>query len=304
MNVLVTLIPGALLGIGVIVIVAGLLPTQPRLSSALERLGTTTAPATVGKTDLATQIGSWLQRQLPDGDRNDPALTTITRWFTIPKRDLAIVGIPVTKYLSDKALLAALGLVAPSILGLMLQAVGIAPFYLPGLLGIPAAVVLWFAPDQDLHAKAALARDDFARSVAVYLELVAAERRRGAPASEAPLSAAYVGRSWVFIRIRQELNRARLAGVDAWDALTSLSVELGVPELDDVARIVRLAGHEGAAVYETLRSRGKSLRVELLNNDHTRANEASERMTIPMAALAIVFVAIIMTPLVLNLFAS
>jgi len=54
-------------------------------------------------------------------------------------------------------------------------------------------------------------------------------------------------------------------------------------------------------VYETLRARGKSLRVQLLNNEHTHANEASERMTIPMTMLAMVFVGIILTPLVMNL---
>ena len=293
MNPLVVLIPGVIVGLGLTLAVAGALPRQPRLAAALERLGTTIAPEPTQNANLETKVGSWVQRRLPD-----------LPGFVIPTKDLALVGIPVQKYLYDKALLAGLGLIAPSLFGLLLQMLGLLPFYLPGLLGIPAAALLWFAPDQDLRTRAADAREEFARSVAVYLELVAAARRRGAPAGHALHTAAEIGKSWVFVRIRQELTRARFAGTPPWDALTAFSEEIGVSELDDVAKIVRLSGEEGASVYETLRARGKSLRVELLNKEHTRANEASERMTLPMTSLAIVFVGIILTPLLLNLMAS
>ena len=48
--------------------------------------------------------------------------------------------------------------------------------------------------------------------------------------------------------------------------------------------------------------RGKSLRVQLLNNEHAKANEASEQMVIPIVGSALVFIGIILTPLVMNLF--
>lgn len=287
---LLALIPGALAGFGVWVIVTGLMRQQPRLASALERLGTTTPMQVSAGTNMETRVGTWVHRRLPD-----------VPGFTIPVKDLALVGIPVNKYLYDKAVLAAFGLVVPSLFGLFLQFIGIVPFYLPGILGIPFAALLWFGPDQDLKSKAAAAREEFSRSIAVYLELVAAERRRGSPAGHALLTSAQIGKSWVFVRIRQELTRANLAGTPPWDALTAFSEEIDVPELSDVAKIIRLSGEEGASVYETLRARGKSLRVQLLNDEHTRANEASERMTIPMTMLAMVFVGIILTPLVMNL---
>lgn len=293
MTPLLALIPGVAAGLGVAFIVSGLLPSQPRLASALERLGTTTPAQPTQATNLESRVGSFVQRRLPD-----------LPGFVIPTRDLALVNVSVHKYLYDKAGLAVLGLVSPSLLGLFLQMAGILPFYLPGILGIPLAVGLWFLPDLDLRNRAAATREEFARSIAVYLELVAAEKRRGAPPGHALLSAAEIGKSWVFARIRQELVRARYAGTPPWDALSAFSLEIGVPELDDVAKIIRLSGEEGASVYETLRARGKSLRVELLNNEHTRANEASERMTLPMTMLALVFVGIILTPLMMNLLAA
>ncbi len=292
MSPLLALLMGTGLAIGVTIAVAGLMPQHPQLSAALERLGTTTAPEATTGQSVEAKVGSWIHRRLPE-----------IRYLTVPTTDLALVGTPVTKYLYEKALLAVVGLFAPLIFGLALQVMGILPFWLPGIAGIPLAALLWFAPDQDLKSKAKAAREEFSRSVAVYLELVAAERRRGAPAGRALASAAEIGNTWVFTRLRQELSRANYAGVAPWDALTRFSEEIGVPELADVGRIVRLSGEEGASTYETLRARGKSLRVELLNNEHTAANEASERMVIPIVGSALAFVGIILTPLVMNLFA-
>lgn len=287
------LLPGAIVGLGLALVIAAVMPRQPRLTAAIERLGTTVATDPIAQSDLTNRIGSWVHHRLPE-----------LPGFTIPTKDLALVNVPVNKFLFDKALGAAFGLVIPSVFGLFLQILGFTPFYVPGVLGIPLAVALWFAPNSDLAKKAAAAREEFARAVAVYLELAAAERRRGIPASHALESAAQVGKSWVFVRIRQELVRARYAGTPPWDALNAFADEIGVPELADIAKIVRLSGEQGASVYETLRARGKSLRVQLLNDEHTRANEASERMTLPMTLLAVVFIGIILTPLVIGLFDS
>lgn len=288
------LIPGLLAGLGLTLVLAQLLPRQPKLSAAIARLGTTTPVATTAQSDIETRVGSWVHGRLPD-----------LPGFGIPTKDLALVGMPVNTFLYQKARLAAVGLLAPSLIGVLAQALGILPFYIPTLLGLGLAVLFWLGPDRDLKIKSAEAREEFSRAVAVYLELVAAERKRGAPAGHALETAAGVGKSWVFVRIRQELTRARYAGVAPWDALNAFSEEIRVPELADVAKIIRLSGESGAAVYETLRQRGRSLRVQLLNNEQTHANEVSERMTsLPLAMLAIVFCGIILTPLLLTLFSS
>src|SRR5674476_1662333 len=57
------------------------------------------------------------------------------------------------------------------------------------------------------------------------------------PISAALASAAEIGDSWVFSRIREELARARYNGQPPWDALNELSDTLGLPELADVAHI-------------------------------------------------------------------
>ncbi len=64
----------------------------------------------------------------------------------------------------------------------------------------------------------------------------------------------------------------------------------------DVADIMRLSGEDGAAVLPTLRARAASLRTSLLQADVAAANEASERMSIPVALLGVAFMALLGFP--------
>ena len=95
--------------------------------------------------------------------------------------------------------------------------------------------------------------------------------------------------------------RARLAGVPPWNGLHDLATELGLPELSDLADIMRLSGEQGAAVAETLRARSRGLRVALLNTEQTRANEDSERMVIPVALLGLIFLVILGAPAIVRI---
>ncbi|MDO5053429.1 MAG: type II secretion system F family protein [Pseudoclavibacter sp.] len=284
-------LPGALAALGFLVLAAALLPARPHLRAALDRLGApgAAAPRPRGGSPLL-RLGDWLHRRAPA----PPSGAGV-------ERDLELLGRSPAAFYRDKAVLALGGLLAPLLLGVLGAATGLLPAAPPAGLALGLAVLLWFLPDRRLRREARGAREEAARAVALYLELVAAERRRGAPAAQALETAAGIGTSWLFARVREQLARARLAGTTPWTALTGLSERIGVPELADVAKIIRLSGEEGAAVYETLRGRGRSLRIRLLGDEHARANRASERMTLPLTALAFVFVGIVMTPLVLGL---
>ena len=89
-----------------------------------------------------------------------------------------------------------------------------------------------------------------------------------------------------------------------WDGRAALAGELRIAELDDLADIMRLAGEEGAQVYETLRSRSSALRNAILSTERSRANALGERMVIPTTAMAMVLVATFLTPAVLRLVAG
>ena len=106
------------------------------------------------------------------------------------------------------------------------------------------------------------------------------------------------------IRDRDELARSRFSGEAPWDAIHQLADELGLPALDDVADIMRLAGAEGTQVYDTLRARSTALRSALLAAEQAKANALSARMAIPTTLMAIVFCLVLVTPAVLRLAAG
>ena len=151
-------------------------------------------------------------------------------------------------------------------------------------------------PRSSCAARAAVARVQMRRTVCVYLELVALERAADAGAVEALERAAAIGDGPGFGHIRDALLRARLEGRTPWQQLSELALELDVPELGDVADIMRLSGEDGAAVLPTLRARAASLRTWLLQSEVTAANEASERMSIPVALLGVAFMALLGFP--------
>jgi len=62
------------------------------------------------------------------------------------------------------------------------------------------------------------------------------------------------------------------------------------------ADIMRVAGHDGAAVYTTLRARAASLRTQLLTTATAQANAASEHMVVPVSLLGLCFMALLAYP--------
>ncbi|WP_426990775.1 TadC protein [Pseudarthrobacter sp. Y6] len=287
-----TLIIGGTVGLALVWIVAELSPRHPKLSAALENLGT--VEVDTSKADFRAQLGRLMQRG-------------VLSKFGVNKKDLALVGATSEQHSANQALMGIMGLVIPPAFGTVFVLILGLPapiliFSLPVSLGL--AVLLMWATNLTITQKAAEARQEFARAVATYIELVAAERKRATAATIALEHAADVADSWVFVRIRQELQLARYKGQRPWDALKQFSKEIGVPELSDLADIMRLAGAEGASVYEPLRARGKGLRVQLLNEARSRANADSERITMPMALMGLIFIALIATPPLFKLITS
>lgn len=290
---------GALAGLGATLVARALLPTHPDLADALERLrpdptaraGSTWAAGTAVGGDRSGGVG-WV-------DRLGGIVTGAARRhrLPLPLRDLDLLGQPVERFLLTKTGLGLLGLVFPQLLVALLGAAGLGlPLVLPTLASLALAAALFLLPDVEVRARAGAARREFRRAVCAYLDLVALERAGDAGATEALERAAAVGHGRAFTRLHDALLRARLDRAPPWAGLTALAGELDVPELGDVADIMRLSGEDGAAVYDTLRARAAGLRTTILTEHEARANADSERMVAPVAFLGIVFVALLGYP--------
>jgi hypothetical protein len=294
-TVVVALLLGVLAGAGLTLAISQFVPATPDLGAALERLSTQ-RPAALGvrPTGLQDRLGRALL-----------ARGGLLPGLRPPVRELAILRITPHEWLGEKALLAVIGLAFPPLLAGLLDVAGIAlPWAVPTIASLALATLFFAVPSLTVRERAAAAREDFARAVGAYIELVALERLAGAGSTQALENAAHVGRSWVFERIREELLRARLSGATPWDSLAALAEELAVPELADLSDIMRLAGEEGAQVYEALRARGRSLRTAMLTREQARANAASERMVLPVALLALCFALLIATPAMYHLLST
>lgn len=280
------LLAGAVTGAGVFVLINALLPPVPDLRAALARLDTTPTPPAPDRVGVAR----WLPAQ-----RLDAAAAALG--LDRHQVELRLLDETATGLLVRKAGYALLGLAFPALLATALLMLWVSiPVTVPTAVGLLLAGVLFFAPDLDLHRRAATARDTMRRTVCVYIDLVALERAADAGPSEALHRAATLTDSGGLARIAAVLRDAEIAGRPAWTGLADLGDDLGIVELCDLADIMTLSGIDGAAVYTTLRARAASLRTQLLTAAAARANAASEHMIVPVALLGVVFMALIGYP--------
>lgn len=286
---------GALFMLGCVLLVARLLPAQVDLAEALGRLTPSRQSELVSSTESTSgkeRLGVWAIRMLPPG-----------MWVRTPTRELALLRISLAKFYGDKLTFAALGLVAPPLLGLFFDVLGLGlPIAVPAVASVALSAVMFFLPNYNAIDDAKRARVEFARALGAYIDLVALERHNGSGVRQAMESAAEVADSWVFRRLGEELGRSRWSGLPPWDALHALAEELGLPELEDFADIMRLSGEEGAAVYGNLRARSAAMRTAMLNAEVAQANAVGERMTIPGSLLGVIFMALLVAPSLLRMF--
>lgn len=289
---------GGLVGLGLAIALWRLAPAHPDLDDVLTRTAPQRVtyrregPAEAGTEVLTAQerLGLWSMRHLP------------ARLLSgVPRQELALLQIPVQQHYGRKAAQALGGLLAPPVLTLLAAALGTSvPVAFPVLGSIVLAFLLFKTPDAEVMARAKRARIEFTRALGAYVDLVALERNAGSGPRQAMEVAAGIGDSWVFLRLREELARSRWNQEAPWDALQALSVELGLPELEDFADIMRLSS-EGAQVYSNLRARSASMRAAMLNDELAKANETSERLGIPRTLLGITTLALFAAPALLSI---
>jgi tight adherence protein C len=271
------LVFGAVVGLGVFLVVRGAVPAPPALESALARLHPTTnqvSAAPAAKPSLTARLG-----------------------LKPPLADMRLIGMTTDRYTLEKLGYPLLGLVFPSVAAAVFGQFGIhIRWYYPTLLGLVLAVLFFLLVDSGIRQKADAAREEFRRAVATYLTLVGLVRYAGAGAVESLELAAQVGESWVFERIRDALADARYANEAPWTRLRQVSVEIGVPDLGEVGEIMSLVGDQGAQVYQTLLSRAQSMRVALRTQEQQRAATATTLLYVPTSMLLLVFLVLIGYP--------
>ncbi|MGF0118786.1 hypothetical protein ACQFYA_21035 [Promicromonospora sp. Marseille-Q5078] len=293
----IAILGGALLATGVVLLIWRLMPARADLADVVRRNSPAGAKAQAEADALAEsgasrteRLGVWALKRFPT-----------SWWGTPPTKELAILQVPLHRYYGEKVIFGLVGLAFPAVVGYFLAVMGMqVSFGLPLVASLALGAALFFLPDLNARDDAKKARKEFSHALGAYTDLVALERLGGSGARQAMELAAEVGDSWVFRRLSEELARSRWNGKAPWDALNALADELGLPELTELADIMRLS-KEGSQVYTQLRARSEGIRTANLNAELAKSNSTSERLTIPATLLAMVFVLVMVTPSLLSL---
>lgn len=279
-------VTGMLAGGGVALLVASLVPGPPHLGTALTRLAPhrhTSLHATT-RTALADRLGTWVEAHV--GTR-----------IKVPATDLAVLRIQPTTWVGQKILLGLVGLALPAVAGALLTVLGTGlSLTIPAATSLLLALLLFFLPDLSVRRRAGVARREFVRDLNAYMELAALARAAGAGVRLAMETAANLGGAQPFHRLREELLRSRLTNNPPWQGLTDLSTELDIPELAELAHMLRQAVEQNAPIYDMLRSRARNIRHQLLTDEQARAGAITEQMVIPSAVATIVFLILLAAP--------
>jgi hypothetical protein len=283
---------GVLVGAGVAGLLRASLKSQPQLGAALDQINQ--APVLDLNHEELSQdekVGRWLIEHL----QGVPG-------FSIRHKDLALLGKSPAVHMLTRVALGLVGLLLPTVANCIVMITGYyLPVPIPLAVGLALGALFFVLADWEVRDRAKRARIEFSHAIAAYLDLIALERAGDAGPAEAVERSAEVGQGWPFQRIRQALELARIDKVAPWVELKRMGDELDVPQLADVADIMSLSSTEGAAVYNTLRARARSLRTELMSKQAEEANADSEKMTAPGGLLAVLVMALVGFPAVMHI---
>src|SRR4051812_31168464 len=151
-TVVILILAGAGVGLGLFLIVREFTPGVPALGPALRQLH---APTSVAGHPLAA----------------NGALGWIGARLRVPHRELALIGHSTERYVTEKVGFALVGLLFPPAFSLILALSGIRlGIVIPAAVGLALAVLFFFLVDVSVRQRAAEAREEFSRHVAVYLD--------------------------------------------------------------------------------------------------------------------------------------
>ena len=149
-----------------------------------------------------------------------------------------------------------------------------------------------------LRAEATERRQDMLVDLAAYSDLVVLLLAAGSGVEGALVNAAEAGDGWTWRQLHHALRNGRLTRQRPDEALTVLSRKLGVVELEEFGAAVALASSSGSRLRASLAARAEALRTRELARVQAQAASATERMTFPVVALAVGFLFVLGFPAV------
>ena len=279
---------GTAMGIGLAIASWGLFPPREPLNTRLSELD---------------QPANYRSQARTRRNRIGRAATKLSRHLGLrghrAERDLRVVGQSAEELAVAKLGMLLLGSGLPMGVWIIswLGRVWISPV-LVVVASVLAGGLFFLVPDLSLREKARNRRRELLHQISAYLDLVSLHLAGGKGMERALAESAAQGTAWGFVEFRRALRQTQLANEPPWTAFEKLGQDLGSTELEELTAWLYLAGTSGARVRSSLRVKARGLRERALNEAETQAQQATERMSIPVVLMFSGFLGLIGYPAV------
>ncbi|MCY9783995.1 type II secretion system F family protein [Nocardiopsis sp. EMB25] len=202
------------------------------------------------------------------------------------RRDLEVCDRDAASFLAEKTTGLVLALAVPPVLGTLLGLGGVVlPLPMAALTWAGFALVVWFAPDLSLRDEARKRRERMRHTLAGFADLVVVSLAGGAGVNGALTDASSASDGWAMVRVREALREAALRRQPHWTALRDLGERYDIPEFNELAASLQLAGADGARIRSSLAAKARTLRTQFLAELDADAQSDTERMSLPVVLL-------------------
>ena len=287
MTQLLVIIGGLLAATGVWLIVTGVSPAAAPLGRTIAFLH---RESSLERNDAGRwgRIGRLVLRLV--GDRGAVELGD--------RQALRLVGRPVELHAAYLATGAFVGFFAPLLLGVVMTFAGLnpTPWLISIVVAIGGAVLGVFAVHIDLRQRAETISTDLRHQLSAYLNVLTMLLAANHGNEGALKLAAAAGDGQLFVELRRRITESATAGRPTVTALAALGRDLGLIELIEIAASASLATSQGAPVSRSLVAKTETLRSTLQAEAEQEARMRTSRITMPLVAMGLVFIAIGLYP--------
>ncbi|CAM5699512.1 type II secretion system F family protein [Streptomyces purpurascens] len=303
-DVTMPIVVGAVIGLGIYVLVRALMPSKRSAISQVARIDAMRARGSAYESARAKADAGRLGSLRAEVGERVAEFYLQQGWEQRSLRaDLAVLDRSWEKFLATKVLLGVAGMFFGPFLFVIIWQLGFGSSpIVPVWLALMFAAVFFFLPDLEIRRDAAEKRRDLRRVIGAYLDLVSMSLAGGRGLPEALMAAAEISDGWANQRIRNALSDARITGLSQWQALGQLGEELGVEELKDLSASLALVADDGAKVRESLASRAETMRHRELADIEGSAGEKSQSMLVAQLLLCAGFLVFLIYPAAMRVF--
>ena len=261
-------------------------PPLERAMAHLRRPATITTTPASNSSSTASAIGSFVERR---------GFATWTRAWARPLR---LVGRSVEEHVGYLVLAALAGLVVPAVVLGALQGAGVVSidFWIPTGVALLGAVIAPALVHSTTMAASAEVAVDLRHQLGAYLDMVTMLLAGNTGYEGALDHAARAGDGLLFRELRRRMREAAATGKSLVRALDRVADDYGIVELEQVAATATLSAAEGAPVARSLAAKCSTLRSTLAAEQEADARVRNDKVTPPLVAMALLFMALIIYP--------